>query len=304
MTYAHLSDLPISKTEQNAGKPPTLEWLPLSKLGVDDEYQRPINSRGIKTIEKIAAEFRWNRFSPVIVTPVGPDRFAVIDGQHRATAALSQGFEKVPCYIVNVDAQEAAQVFAAVNGVVTPMSAQAVFKAARAGGEKWALEIDKACSKAGIRPLCFPLQKSRMQTGDTLAIGTLRGINQRHGVKHLTATLRCLMAFQDSQILGAVTASTLNRCSKYFTNRPDWITLIDEVVAACKGVNLLTETDERIEQIIKRRVGDGRTSPKARTEITERIRDLHNRRFSAGMIASTLRIPYAEIERTLKEILA
>lgn len=300
--FSHLSELPISKVEQNAGKPPSLEWLPLSQLGVDDEYQRPINSRGIKTIERIAAEFRWSRFSPVIVTPVGADKFAVIDGQHRATAALSQGFERVPCYIVSVNPQEAASVFAAVNGVVTPMSAQAVFKAARAGGEKWAVEIDKACSKAGVRPLTFPLRKSRMKTGDTLAIGTLRGIHQRHGVKHLTVTLRCLMAFQDSQILGAITSSTLNRCSKYFTNRPDWVAQIDEVVAACRGLNLLTETDEHIEKLIKRRVGDGRSSPQGRSEITERIRDLHNRRFSAGMIASTLRIPYAEIERTLREI--
>ncbi|MFT3673525.1 ParB N-terminal domain-containing protein [Aestuariivirga sp.] len=41
---------------------------------------------------------------------------ASINGQHRAAAALSLGYERVPCAIVDAQAEEAASVFAAVNG--------------------------------------------------------------------------------------------------------------------------------------------------------------------------------------------
>ena len=302
MTLSPLQKLPIHQRKQAAGKPPALEWLPISALCVDDEYQRPISKRGLGTIGKIADDFRWARFSPVIVTKVGVDSYAIIDGQHRATAALSQGYDKVPAYIVSVDGKEAAQVFAAVNGVVTPMSAQSVFKAARAGGETWALEIDAACKAAGIKALIHPTPKIHLKTGDTIAVGRLRHINLRHGVKFLTAVLRCLMAFNDMGVPGNVTANTIRRCAQLFTGRPDWIASIDEVLEACASMGFLFCTDEMIEKAIRKRVGDGRSSPDARATINARVRDLYERKFNSGMIAASLRLPYAEVERALREI--
>lgn len=302
MSFSKLQKLTIHKRQQTAGKPPALEWLPLSQLGVDDEYQRPMTKRGLLTIAKIADNFRWCRFSPVIVTRVGPDQYAVIDGQHRATAALSQGFERVPAYIVAVNTQEAAQVFAAVNGIVTPMSAQAVFKAARAGGEAWALEINGACNAAGVTPRLYPVPKKKMNPGDTLAVGSLRNINHRHGTKQLAAILRFLMGFSDTQQPGNITAAILRRANMFFTGRPDWVASIEEVIAACHGMGFLICTDEQIEKAIRKRVGDGRASPEAKAALRDRVRDLHGRKFSTSMIATTLRVPYADIERAISEL--
>ena len=152
-----------------------MEWLPIAKLVVDEAYQRPISRSGLKNIEKIALGFRWSRFSPVIVTKIlGQDLWAIIDGQHRTHAALALGYQQVPCYIVLAAGADAAQIFAAVNGNITPISLPALYKAALAAEEPWALGIKTACAAAGIKVLMSNASVSRRQPYDTLAVGTLR----------------------------------------------------------------------------------------------------------------------------------
>jgi hypothetical protein len=64
----------------------------------------------------------WAKFSPVIVAPVEGGMFSIIDGQHRATAAMLRGIEKVPCEIVHIDRARQAEAFAAINGNITRVS--------------------------------------------------------------------------------------------------------------------------------------------------------------------------------------
>jgi hypothetical protein len=175
---------------KSAGRPPRLDFLPLSKLRIDDVYQRPIERRGIATIVRICNEFDWNRFSPLIVAPVpGTDVFAIIDGQHRATAALLLGYEKVPCAIVEAHARDQAAIFTAVNGNVTPVSILQLFKAARAAGTEWAVTLDQVCTAAGLTPLVYPKPKSAIKPFETMAIGTLRRNIARFGAKLVTTAL-------------------------------------------------------------------------------------------------------------------
>ena len=87
------------------GRPPKLDFLPLSKLRIDDGYQRDVSPRGLRTIATIHNDFDWNRFAPLIVARVpGGDLHVIIDGQHRSTAALLRGYELVPCAIVEASA--------------------------------------------------------------------------------------------------------------------------------------------------------------------------------------------------------
>ncbi len=175
---------------KSAGKPPRLAFLPLAKLRIDDGYQRDLETRGLKTIEKIHNEFDWNKFAPLVVAHVpGSDFHVIIDGQHRATAALLRGFDLVPCAIVDATALEQPGIFTAINGTVTPITIFQLYKAARAAKIEWALDIDRACKPAGITPLVYPKPKSKIQPFETMAIGTLRRNIGRFGVKDVAAAL-------------------------------------------------------------------------------------------------------------------
>lgn len=97
------------------GPAPQLQWIEIGLLSVDEAYQRAITLAGRKQVRAIAQGFRWTHFAPVIVAPVEGGRFAIIDGQHRTTAARLRGMKSVPCMVVQADGTEQARAFSAVN---------------------------------------------------------------------------------------------------------------------------------------------------------------------------------------------
>lgn len=107
------------KVPNTFGNVPRLEWLSISQLVVDPEYQREISYVGRKNIRHIAEHFNWSMFGTVMVAAIGGSQFAIVDGQHRATAAALCGIEKVPCQIVDALRGEQAAAFRAINGNTT-----------------------------------------------------------------------------------------------------------------------------------------------------------------------------------------
>jgi ParB-like chromosome segregation protein Spo0J len=67
---------------------------------------------------------------PVVVSPVEGGKFAIIDGQHRATSAALMGFDSVPCQIVIAAREKQVAAFKAINGTTTPISQMALHAAA------------------------------------------------------------------------------------------------------------------------------------------------------------------------------
>ncbi len=82
------------------GPAPLLQWVKIAELVVDDRYQRPIYGAGRVNVRRIAEAFSWAKFAPIVVSPVEGGRFAIVDGQHRATAALLRGIEAVPAQVI------------------------------------------------------------------------------------------------------------------------------------------------------------------------------------------------------------
>ena len=68
-------------------------------------------------------------FAPVIVAPVEGGQFAIVDGQHRTTAAMLRGQKTVPCQVVQTDRARQAAAYAAVNGNITKTTAQQLYLA-------------------------------------------------------------------------------------------------------------------------------------------------------------------------------
>lgn len=268
---------PLTKPEINistrgsAGRPPKLDFLPLSKLRIDDTYQRTIERKGLATIVRICNEFDWNRFAPLIVARVpGPEeRYAIIDGQHRATAALLRGFDKVPCAIVEATALEQPAIFAAVNGNVTPVTIFQLFKAARAAKAPWAVAIDQVCAEAGIVPLVYPKAKREIRPFETMAIGTLRQQIIRFGESDVAAALKHARQQQGAAESGFWSSTAINYAVA------EW------------------------------RVAQGkRAEPTASAggptqSMAQRIRDLRAKGYSRFAIQAALRVKLSEIEAAI-----
>lgn len=153
---------------------PVLDWLPIARLVIDDRYQRPLARAGWQTIRRIAEDFRWSRFSPVLVAPLPGGLWAIIDGQHRTHAAAICGHDKVPCMSVHMDTAEQAQAFAGVNGTVTRITVHHVYKAALAAGETWAERAHLAVDAAGCTLMTYNKTTAEKRCGEVFCIGLIR----------------------------------------------------------------------------------------------------------------------------------
>lgn len=170
---------PIDVSGQPALEPadqaaPVLDWIPIRQLVIDDRYQRPLTRAGWQTIRRIAEDFRWTRFSPVLVAPVPGALWAIIDGQHRTHAAAICGHDKVPCMSVHMDTAEQAQAFAGVNGTVTRITVHHVFKAALAARESWAVLANQAVSAAGCTLMTYNKTTAEKRPGEVFCIALIR----------------------------------------------------------------------------------------------------------------------------------
>lgn len=129
---------------------PQLLRVDVSDLVVDRSYQRDISSAGKTSIRKIAANFDWAKFGPVLLAPVAGGKFAIVDGQHRAHAAAVCGITEIPAMVVPMSAQQQASAFSAVNAARVTINRCALYRASLAAGEDWAIACRAAVEAAGV----------------------------------------------------------------------------------------------------------------------------------------------------------
>jgi hypothetical protein len=176
-----------------------LVWVKVEDLVIDPAYQRPIGSEGKRNIRAIVRDFRWSRFTPLVVAAVPGGRFALIDGQHRATAAAVLGIAQLPAQVVIADLAEQADAFRAINGRITKVHACSLHHAAVAAGDPTAREIQEICEAAEVTVLRHPRAYDRVKPGETMAIRAIRlgiGICGRAGV--ITA-LQCVTMTENNR---------------------------------------------------------------------------------------------------------
>lgn len=285
-----------------AGHPPRLDYLPLAMLEINTSYQRPITKPGEKTIERIMAGFAWSRFSPVIVRErPGTKMFEIIDGQHRSTAALCLGYERVPCMIVRASEDEAARIFATVNGNVTPMTPVAIYKAALAGGEEWALAVRRAADQAGAAVLTGSVPRNRQKPLQTIAVAACRRLLATAGEDVLAATFRLLASSLAASEPGFLSHTLISRWGQVLASRRGWVASISRVCSALAELRIdlrLIDVAEAENRLVKR-IGDGRRSEHG-GEIEGKVLELRRRKMSPQMIAASLRMKYADVNRILE----
>jgi hypothetical protein len=197
---------------RNVGPQPDLEWLPLSKLVIDNDFQRPLARANWTTIQKIADAFNWSHFTPVVVAPVGDGRFSVIDGQHRSHAARLIGATDVPCMIVQLTVSQQADAFATINGQVTAVTPYHIYRAALVARAPWAIACQQVVADANARLMTFNKSSREKKPGEVYCVSLIRKHVEAGRGGMVTSVLKSLWAapnFEDALTWSATTLSPL-----------------------------------------------------------------------------------------------
>jgi hypothetical protein len=164
---------------------PMMIWAKISDLRVDDRYQRALSVASKRAIQRIADDFDWRRYQPILVAPAGDGAFAIVDGQHRAHAAAVAGLESIPAMTVPMTVQQQAINFSAINRTAIKVSALQIYRAELAAGMDWAIKCRDAVADAGCTLLtynpnatnraphtltCVQLIRTMVKSGETAAI--------------------------------------------------------------------------------------------------------------------------------------
>lgn len=163
-----------------------LGYVSTADLDVDASYQRQITKRSRARLRKIMKGFSWRKFGAITVARQpgadGGERFAVIDGQHRALCAWALGVLRVPAAIVEADQIEAAGDFVGINTVRTTIPTVGAFRARVVAGEPDACAAQEIMTELKITlqetpgAPCGPRQTTAVLTIEKLVKKLDRGL--------------------------------------------------------------------------------------------------------------------------------
>lgn len=176
---------------------PILDWIQIDRLRVDDGYQRALGKVNMTAIRRIADNFQWSRFTPVLVAPIEGGLFAIIDGQHRTHAAAMCGFSTVPAMAVHVPRSEQARAFQWVNQQSIRVTPHQVFRAAMAAGDGWAARCAAAVEAAGCELMSYNATSSLKKPGQVWAINLVRAFVDKGQAVAVTAALRAIRQYDE-----------------------------------------------------------------------------------------------------------
>jgi hypothetical protein len=176
---------------------------------------------GATNVNQIAENFDWSKFAPVIVAPVEGGQFAIVDGQHRTTAAILRGQEKVPCQVVQADRAKQAAAYAAVNGNITKTTAQQLYHAKLAAKDAHALALAEVCAAAEVEILRKNLIRSDIKKGQTHAVTALSRCLTLYGRDTLITALQCITQTADGNA-GFVRATIIEALCEVLHQSPEW----------------------------------------------------------------------------------
>lgn len=242
-----------ARSAVSAGPAPMLQWLPIAELVVDPSYQRPLCGRGRSNVERIAQAFNWCFFAPVVVSPVTGGKFAIIDGQHRTTAAALVGFDTVPCQVVIAGQSEQAAAFKAINGDTTPMSRMALHAAGVIANEPHAVEIAKVCACAEVELLRYPVPVDKQKAGQTMAVGAIARCLKRYGADTLITALQCVTQTTNNEP-GVLSARLIKALCEVLAERPDWCEAGTRLLEAFDAIDLATLQEAAAAEAANRRL--------------------------------------------------
>lgn len=259
---------------------PVLQWVEVERCVIDGRYQRDITAAGRRAIQRIAREWSWSKYQPLICAPTPDGRFAVVDGQHRAHAAKVAGLNMLPAMIVPMTPAEQAAAFGAVNMDRIRPNRAAIFKAKLVAGDPVAIAASAAVEAAGCRLMTYIPTTTQRQPGDVFSHSLIcRMVAQGEG-EVVTVGLRAIrdsatgneprtdayasnLWVYDGRVL-AVWLPVLAMSQRYLRiadladafDEIDWITEFDNAAALARrdGTAARPLVAKRVETVLRARV--------------------------------------------------
>jgi PII-like signaling protein len=173
---------------------PELAFVRIADMIVDERYQRSIERRGLSNIRKIARNFDWAKFSPVMLSRRENGQYAIIDGQHRSHAAALCGVTEVPAVVSELTIEQEAAAFSWINGAVTVLSQNQIFKAALTAFEPWAVQCDAAVRRADCRLMTSNYSAAAKKPGQVFCISVVRRFVEQDQAAQLATVLQGVVA--------------------------------------------------------------------------------------------------------------
>jgi ParB-like nuclease domain len=239
-----------------AGAAPMLRWMKIEDLVVDPAYQRPIIDKGRLNVDRIAGSFSWPCFAPVVVSPVEGGKFAIIDGQHRTTAAAILGIECVPCQIVIAAKEEQAAAFKAINATTTPISQMALHAAALVANEPSAIQIAHVCACADVELLRYPIAVDKQSPGQTMAAGAIARCLKQYGEATLITALQCVTRTSNNKT-GALSARMIKALCAVLHGNPSWLDQGAALLEVFDSIDLMAIQKASAVDSVRKKVGRG-----------------------------------------------
>ena len=201
MTEYRTIDLTGMQPVEPASQPaPQLIWIEIADLVIDDRYQRPLAEGNRAAIRRIAGEFRWSRFSPVLVAPVEGGKYALIDGQHRAYAAALCGFDRIPAMVALVAPEEQALAFIEINTRQIRVRGVTIYRAALSAGEAWAVECRDRVAAAGCQMMTANWSQSKKKPGMVFSVDLIRRLVEDGKGGAVTSGLSALLDYDPKSV--------------------------------------------------------------------------------------------------------
>jgi hypothetical protein len=176
---------------------PQLTWIEIAQIRFDDRFQRPLGRSNQLAIARIAAQFQWSRFSPVLLSPIEGGLFSCLDGQHRTHAAALCGIVSVPAMVVLVPPAEMAAAFIHINAATIRVTPHNLYRAGLMAGESWAISMRNAVEAAGCKLALGNASTATKKPGTLYCIALIRKLVVAGHGDLVTAGLQALRQFDD-----------------------------------------------------------------------------------------------------------
>jgi hypothetical protein len=182
---------------------PMLLWVEIDTLVIDRRYQRDLTPKGRSMIQRMANDWDWRKYQPILVAPAEDGTLAIVDGQHRAHAAALVGLEKIPAMTVAMTLQEQATGFAAVNRDRVGVSMHQIYRAELAAGAEWAVACRDAVAAAGCKLATSNNSTKDKKPGTIYAIGLIRRMVRNGEASAVTNGLAAIRASSQAEDIAA-----------------------------------------------------------------------------------------------------
>ncbi|WP_295169740.1 DUF6551 family protein [uncultured Brevundimonas sp.] len=195
--FRNIAPLDAQITGNVPGPAPEIQFLEPRQLVVNDDYQRELSRSSLRQIKNMAEGWDWSSFkAPNVARTDDPEIFEVVDGQHTAIAAATNGnIPFLPCLVMDADTLAAkAKGFIGINTNRLALTPVAIYTARVAAQEDEAIAVECAMSEAKVCLLALPPSNGQYMVGDTQAIGTMLTIAKSRGQDRLTLLLKIAVA--------------------------------------------------------------------------------------------------------------